>query len=93
MAAGEPLPASDTDLSDIPPTLGMAEGGDPWPRVHAYNILRLMFEEKALYADSGSYLADGAPVDSSMDWLTNKLHIQTFSHLIQVSCVHRWQNG
>lgn len=87
MAVGEPLPAGTADLPAVPPTDGVAESGAPWPRVHAYNILRLMFEEKALYADSGSYLAAGAPVAWLMDWLMNNLQYETLNHVMLVSCL------
>ncbi len=33
----------------------------PWPRVHAFNILRLVVEEKPLATDTLPFLAQGAP--------------------------------
>lgn len=43
--------------------LVMAAGGDasqePWPRVHALNMLRLAFSERDLAVDGSAYLAEG----------------------------------
>ncbi len=44
-------------------TAGDAAKPEPWPRVHALNMLRLAFSERDLAVDGSAYLAEGA--DSS----------------------------
>ena len=38
---------------------GGAEGAGPWPRVHAFNTLRLAFIERLLAVSATPYIADG----------------------------------
>lgn len=33
---------------------------EPWPRVHAFNVLRLAFNDKNLATDSSGFFAEGA---------------------------------
>lgn len=39
---------------------GGAEGAGPWPRVHAFNTLRLAFIERILAVSATAFVADGA---------------------------------
>lgn len=39
---------------------GGAEGAGPWPRVHAFNTLRLAFIERILAVSATPFVADGA---------------------------------
>jgi Putative death-receptor fusion protein (DUF2428) len=42
------------------PHVGDEQCKEPWPRVHALNCLRAVFESAALAADTSAYFADGA---------------------------------
>ena len=37
----------------------VAGAAEPWPRVHALNMLRLAFSERELALDGSAFLADG----------------------------------
>lgn len=39
---------------------GAAPGAGPWPRVHAFNTLRLVFTERSLAASAAAFVSDGA---------------------------------
>ena len=76
--ASEPAGLASTGAAEAPEPAGPASsavgdtegtdakaGGGSWPRVHALNMLRLVFEERALATDTLPFLAQGAASGAS----------------------------
>jgi hypothetical protein len=49
-----------TGMSELLRTATDASLPEPWPRVHAFNVLRLAFNDKNLATDSSGFFAEGA---------------------------------
>lgn len=46
-------------MSEVLETASGTEYSEPWPRVHAFNVLRLAFNDKTLAVDSSAFFATG----------------------------------
>lgn len=47
-------------MSELLRTATASSFEEPWPRVHAFNVLRLAFNDKNLAVDSSGFFAEGA---------------------------------
>lgn len=59
-AAGAGVEAASSAKSEVADANQGDESVGSWPRVHAFNMLRLIFEEKPLANDTVPFLAEGA---------------------------------
>ena len=48
-------------MSELLRTANDTSVSEPWPRVHAFNVLRLAFKDKNLSTDSSGFFAEGTP--------------------------------
>lgn len=46
-------------MSELLQTANDTSLSEPWPRVHAFNVLRLAFNDKNLSTDSSGFFAEG----------------------------------
>ena len=51
-------------MSELLRTANDTSVSEPWPRVHAFNVLRLAFKDKNLSTDSSGFFAEGTPTFS-----------------------------
>jgi hypothetical protein len=55
-------------LGDVLRLAGAAALPEPWPRVHAFNMLRLAFNESSLAIDTSGYFAGGWVGVGGVEW-------------------------
>ena len=74
---------------------GGAEGAGPWPRVHAFNTLRLAFIERILAISATPFVADGACATLVPCWCVWTVVAQSglepschACHIAGTECVH-----
>ena len=66
-AGGDSQAGAAAGPATVAASCGTAEGGDdPWPRVHAFNCLRMAFQHSSLAVDSSAFVAPGAPLADSL---------------------------
>ncbi|BDA45482.1 probable thyroid adenoma-associated protein homolog [Coccomyxa sp. Obi] len=75
-----------TGMSELLRTANDTSLSEPWPRVHAFNVLRLAFNDKNLSTDSSGFFAEGIAAAiggmSASEWEIRNSASLTFTSLV-----------